>query len=132
VERHQYHQGPLPPAQELSEYDRVHPGLAERIVRMAEAEQQHRHGLERTEVQEPFRLARRGQVCGVAVVVLVLAFATFLAVNGHVAAASIITGLNLVGLVIVFVTGQSPPSGSGSQEIEKTDSAKSDGEAAPS
>lgn len=31
-----FHQGPLPPPQLLAEYERAHPGLADRIVRMAE------------------------------------------------------------------------------------------------
>jgi len=38
--------GPLPPPRYLAQYDKVIPGLAERIVRMAEAEQGHRHHCE--------------------------------------------------------------------------------------
>ncbi|GEM_PF-1022421 len=38
-----YHSGPLPPASELEEYERICPGASERIIRMAEAEQEFRH-----------------------------------------------------------------------------------------
>ena len=39
------HSGPLPPPRQLREYEQALPGLAERIVRLAEAEQDHRHGI---------------------------------------------------------------------------------------
>jgi uncharacterized membrane protein len=41
------YQGPLPPPAMLRSYDDVVPGTAERIVAMAEREQQHRHRWER-------------------------------------------------------------------------------------
>lgn len=43
------HIGPLPPAEELAKYEKVLPGAADRIVAMAEREQQHR--LERRDIQ---------------------------------------------------------------------------------
>jgi Predicted membrane protein (DUF2335) len=55
------HHGPLPAASQLREYEAVMDGLADRIVSMAEREQRHRHEVEKAEVNEPFRLARRGQ-----------------------------------------------------------------------
>lgn len=39
--------GPLPPPDLLREYNQIVPGLAERIARMAEKEQDHRHYFER-------------------------------------------------------------------------------------
>ena len=38
--------GPLPPPAILKQYDEIEPGLANRIVCMAEKEQEHRHGCE--------------------------------------------------------------------------------------
>ena len=43
VERHTSFSGPLPPPTALREYDAIMPGLAERLVQMAEQEQDHRH-----------------------------------------------------------------------------------------
>lgn len=103
----EYH-GPLPPAQELMRYEQVHPGLAERIVGMAEREQAHRHRLEQAEVEEPFRLGRRGQVCATLVVALVLGFCGYLAAIDHAVVAGFIAALDVLGLVIVFITGQAP------------------------
>lgn len=37
------HQGPLPDPVTLANYEKLMPGLAERVVRMAEKEQEHRH-----------------------------------------------------------------------------------------
>ena len=43
VERHTSFSGPLPPPTALKDYDAIMPGLGERLVRMAEREQDHRH-----------------------------------------------------------------------------------------
>ena len=74
--------GPLPAPHVLAEYGQVMPGLPEKIVRMTEREQEHRHGLEREELailQEAARSeARRlmtGQIGG-------LCFAAFLIAAG--------------------------------------------------
>jgi uncharacterized membrane protein len=44
----QHFRGPLPPPELLEHYEKVLPGGAERIFRMAENEQEHRHALEKT------------------------------------------------------------------------------------
>jgi uncharacterized membrane protein len=57
-------EGPLPPPEQLKQYEEVSPGFAERIVQMAEKEQDFRHhdterirGMQRT-------IIGRGQVFG--------------------------------------------------------------------
>lgn len=45
------HHGPLPDPQTLANYEALHPGIANRIVAMAEADQQHRIAAERAELQ---------------------------------------------------------------------------------
>ena len=47
VETRSEHYGPLPPPSDLQEYDNVVPGAAERIIRMAENQSEHRRELER-------------------------------------------------------------------------------------
>jgi uncharacterized membrane protein len=44
----QHFRGPLPPPELLDHYEKILPGGAERIFRMAEKEQDHRHALEKT------------------------------------------------------------------------------------
>ena len=40
--------GPLPPPEILSGYEQIQHGFASRVIRMAEREQTHRHGLEKS------------------------------------------------------------------------------------
>ena len=47
VEIAEQHSGPLPHPQTLAEYDEVMPGLAERIVAMAEGDLAHRQDMQR-------------------------------------------------------------------------------------
>lgn len=116
VRHHQsLHMGPLPDPRQLAAYDEVLPGLANRIVEMAELEQQHRHGLERVELTQPYNLAQRGQAFGLILAVLVLAFGCLLIVTGSPILGAGVVGLDLVALVAVFVTGRSSNEGGGQQ-----------------
>jgi uncharacterized membrane protein len=45
----QRYSGPLPPASELGRYESIEPGLANRIVEMAEKQAAHRQNMERQE-----------------------------------------------------------------------------------
>lgn len=54
--------GPLPLPEHLSEYERVTPGAAERIIRMAELQADHRRTTESKVVDSGIRLASRGQM----------------------------------------------------------------------
>lgn len=96
----------LPSPGVIREYQEIQEDFADRLMRMAEKEQYHRHSVESAEAQEPFRLARRGQVMAISAVALVLAFSALLAFLGSPAIAGIVAGLDLVGLVVVFITGQ--------------------------
>jgi uncharacterized membrane protein len=100
------HSGPLPPARQLGDYNDVLPGLADRIVRMAELEQQHRHMIEEAEVAQPYVLARRGQTFGLLAMVVFLAFAGGLALRGEALLAAILGGIDLVAIIALFLTGQ--------------------------
>lgn len=100
------HAGPLPQAADLYAYEQVHAGLADRIVKMAEHEQLHRHALEHQELLQPYKLASRGQVFGFLAVLGVLAFAGVMAVSGYPGWATLVSGLDLIGLAAVFVGGR--------------------------
>jgi len=51
VIQQKFHQGPIPPSEELANYDRIAPGAAERIIRMAEEQAAHRRELETRSLQ---------------------------------------------------------------------------------
>ena len=42
----QHYSGPIPPPEYLAKYNEIHPGLAERIIIMAESESVHRRKIE--------------------------------------------------------------------------------------
>jgi len=69
--RSAFYSGPLPPAAELERYEKVRPGLAERIVRMAErqiemaeGQMKHRHALEIKVISTNARLSYLGLLSG--------------------------------------------------------------------
>ncbi len=89
------HHGPLPDPQTLAQYENLQPGMLERIVSMAEADQRHRISLERAELQaniehraslqqlqavnakSVFRSDMVGQLLGGSVALLALGAATY-------------------------------------------------------
>lgn len=112
-------ENPVPPPQMLEHYERILPGAAERIVRMAEEEWRHRHeldqktreaeiairqaaqDLEHRKLTEYYRMGQFGQMAGIAVSVLAIAAALLAAFYGtpwEVSAA--IMGLPIVGIVL--------------------------------
>lgn len=109
--------GPLPDPRALAEYDRIHPGFAERIVAMAEKQAEHRQSLEASIVSaqvgdvDAVRKERRlGQVLGITAVLATLIVAAFVGTVGQGPwAASIIASVPMAGLVVAFMAGRSKP-----------------------
>jgi uncharacterized membrane protein len=97
--------GPLPAPQVLAEYERVLPGLAERIVKMAETQMVHRQGLEAKHLDGESRRANRGQYFGLAVALGGFLLSGFCVAYGAVVAAAVIASVDLVGLVSTFLYG---------------------------
>ena len=101
--------GPLPAPDVLRGYDDILPGAAERIIRMAEKEQADIHEAGLLALRETAAGNRRGQVIGGIVALAALGTAAFLGYHEHSAAAGIVGGTTVVGLVTVFVTGRRYP-----------------------
>ena len=97
--------GPLPHPSLLREFDNIVPGSAERIIQMAEKQVEHRQFLEKTVVTGDSRRAFYGLWVGAFVALCVLAGAVFLIYTGHDIAGAVVGGLDIVGLVSVFVYG---------------------------
>ena len=106
VEAQLSHSGPLPAPQQLREYDVVLPGLAERIVRLTEAEQEHRHQIVNEAIRRDARLKERGQALGMGALILMLAFCADLVATGSSEAAAAVAGAVILGVVSIFVTGR--------------------------
>lgn len=83
--------GPLPPADQIRAYEEVLPGSADRILAMAERQQEHRLNLERVTVNEAAQRSRWGLRLGFVIATLVIA----------VGAAGIFTDHALAGFAVI-------------------------------
>lgn len=101
--------GPLPPPETLAGYDRIMPGLANRIVEMAEAYQKHQIGLERDQFKVATESGRRGQWLGFGVAFVGFAVTAYLGSLGQPVAAGVVAALDLGSIVTVFVVGDRLP-----------------------
>ena len=105
--------GPLPAPADLAAYDRVHPGLADRIVRMAEEERNHRANLEKQLVEASIRDiplaradAREGRWCAVLVSFGAFAAISLCAYWKCEWIGSVLAGATIVGLATAFILGR--------------------------
>lgn len=98
--------GPLPPPAMLLQYNQVLPGAAERIFRLTEKEQEHRHRTQNDALLGAVSRDRRGQWMGFCIALVVLIMAAFFAYRGSTWFAGTLATLDLVGLTTVFVYGR--------------------------
>lgn len=103
-------QGPLPPPRILKEYDEIIPNGAERIMRMAEKEQDSRLEVKRLNDESNRKLMKRkldyfkrGQWMGFSLALIVLISAGLFAYFNFVTLAGILLTTTLVALVGLFV-----------------------------
>lgn len=95
--------GPLPAATELERYEQILPGLANRIVSMAESQHAHRITMEAHVVKSMHRRSWAGLLSGLVVALGGLYAAAWVAANASAAAGAVIGTVDLIGLVSVFV-----------------------------
>lgn len=105
------HSGPLPSPKQLRLYEECQPGLAERIVSMAEREQAHRHktidsmeSLRKSTLSHVSSRDARGQYLGAGLALSVLTFCFYLAASGSPKVGGWVAVATMVGLAGVFVT----------------------------
>lgn len=98
--------GPIPPPSMLREYNAVDEGLANRIVTMAETQQNHRQQLESNSVEAAIKTESRGQHYALIVSVLIIAGSMYLIGTGKEISGSILAGGTLTGLAYIFITGR--------------------------
>jgi uncharacterized membrane protein len=107
--------GPLPPPRILAGYNDAIPGGAERILRMAEREQEHRHATQtaliQAETEQDKRLTdatieveRRGLDRATWIVFGFLGGSILLGLTGHEIASAALGGTTVVGLAAIFIT----------------------------
>ncbi len=115
------HVGPLPPPEVLSAYGEVDPSFPERILKMAEAQAEHRKQQEREDLcadiddlKAQRGTERIGQVFALVVCLAFLGGGVWVTLRGHDWVGGVIVGATLLGIVTVFITGRrsriNPPS----------------------
>jgi uncharacterized membrane protein len=97
-------QGPLPPLSTLQAFDDVVKDGAERIFRMGELEQAHRHALENAAVESDLKSQTRGQWFGFSISVLSIVGASVMGTMGvHWSVSVALVGVPLASVVKAFL-----------------------------
>ena len=95
--------GPIPPPQILQLYNNSVPDAAERIIRMAEKQSDHRMDLERKIVNSNIIKSYAGMMLATVIAIYGLYIAKEISVNGNPWAAGIIAALDLGGIISIAI-----------------------------
>jgi uncharacterized membrane protein len=117
VEMRQTFSGPLPRPADFKAYKEVLSNAPERILLMAEKQQQHRIDSEKRIIKADIRESIFGQVFAVLLVVLFLAAAVYLGINGHDWLAGIVATLSATISTIFYL--KSTPSNKDLDNVDK-------------
>ena len=107
VMRSEMYSGPIPPPEALARYEEIQSGAADRILKMAEKQQEHRMALETKAIGGQVDQSKRGQIFGFIAIFLCIGAAVFFAVvcNMTKVAATFLT-VTMVTLVGLFLSGK--------------------------
>ena len=94
---------PLPPPDALEHYERIAPGAAERILRMAEREQEHRIESETKTLEVAAKDAKRGQWFGAIAIYAAIVGAVITAALGFWQVAIALVGVPLLGAIQALI-----------------------------
>ena len=97
----------------MKQYEEILPGSADRILKMAENQSEHRQSLEKQRLSFSNRAVRRGQIFGLVIGIVAIVTGGYTALNGAPIPGGFIGTTGVVGLVAVFVIGSNrkPPQG---------------------
>ena len=99
--------GPLPPPSMFRGYEEANPGSADRILRMAESEQEHRTTWERQALKLNGLSAVAGQYLGLIIALACIGCATYLGLNDKTIVAVVLGGVSVTTLVGHFLKDRS-------------------------
>lgn len=98
--------GPLPSPDDLRAYENLVPGAAERLIKMAEKQSEHRRSLERLVIESGARNSTIGVFVGFVIALVALALAGYAIYEGRSQTGTAIVMTTISGLVGVFVIGK--------------------------
>ena len=100
--------GPLPPPEHLERYEKLLPGITDRLLTIAEKQSDNRIQTERGVVDNVIRQKWFKYISAVVAMFLLIALGAYLAIKGLVWLAGIILTTTLLGVLAIFVLGQIP------------------------
>lgn len=98
--------GPIPPPEMLQSYAAINSTFPERIIKMAEEQQQHRMFLEKQVIPKRESLNSRGQIFAFIIGIFGLSCGTYCIIKGQPVAGVTIGGTIIVSLVTAFLYGK--------------------------
>ena len=103
--------GPIPPPSMMEQYERTLPGSADKILKMAENQSEHRQWIEKKKLSFSNREVHLGQILGFLLGTIAIVWGGYTALNGAPIPGGFIGTTGVVGLVAVFVIGSNrkPP-----------------------
>lgn len=102
MKHEEMYSGPIPPASELQKYESVTNGAADRIIKMAEKQLDHRIDMEKRLVKQ----GGRGQCFGFILALILLGIGTYALIIGAKTIALIIFACTIIEVLIIFVVGK--------------------------
>lgn len=102
--------GPIPPPETLRGYEGILNGSMDRILKMAEKEQDHRIDMESKIVHSEVSLSKTGQICGLSLVVFFGIIALVLGLFNHDVLAGMVFCTTIIGVAVIFVLRKLPKS----------------------
>lgn len=100
--------GPIPHPETLKGYEEVLKGSADRIISMAEKEQQHRFDCENKIISEETARVKRGQQFGCFLITLLIVASAVFAYMGYPKITGTIVGITILGIGSIFVLNKIP------------------------
>ena len=96
--------GPIADPEAMAAYKQIQRDFPDRILKMAELEQIHRHNVDNQKVKSDIYRSTIGLWLGFAIAVFIVSCGTILVFNGHDWAGGIITSTTTVSIIALFVT----------------------------
>lgn len=105
IEHREIFSGPIPHPQLLEQYERIVPGAAETIIKMASTQSEHRQYLEKKVISSDVVNSKIGLVFGFVIGMVGILSGVFVILMDHIFSGLLISGATLVSLVGTFVYG---------------------------
>lgn len=101
-----HHSGPLPSSETMVEYNSVIPNGADRIMIMAEKQQEHRMIIEKKAIGSQLSQSKNGQIFGFILCLIIIIASTYLGSTGHETIGSILGSTTIIAMASIFVLGK--------------------------